>query len=256
LTLFHLSCLRSSNPSAIIVPLTDDVPELLPDSIDVSKLPPFCDDSPKWRSIDNTLYRWFANRNVEADFYVTIEYDCLCTVELTKHFQCADTDEVIGVDLFQRSANPDWQWFREAEVAKLPIGDRRFAAGVVPFTCMMFSHKALLGIVTNMWRNDIFCELRLGTIIRKLNLKFRRLPLYARSTICWHTYSWQANRPGLFHSIKSLEHNQNRSTQPGYLVSWINDLFRSMNRDREFLPFNLHGKWQKVMRLLGLSQQS
>ena len=256
LTKFHLSVLCKSNPTAIVVPLTDSVPELLPGSIDVSLFPSLFSDAPKWRSIDATIYRWFRNRKVNARRYLIIEYDCLCNVDLNNYYAEVMSADVAGIDLFTRADNPGWKWFRDEEVNKLPYEDRTFAAGIVPFTCTIFSHEALENIVENVYRQDVFCELRLGTIIRKLGLRFQRLQLLMRSTICWHTYPWKTSRPGLFHSIKTLDHNKGKYRQPGSIGSYIYDLLRSHTHDREFLPFNLHGKRLKLMRVLNISEPS
>lgn len=140
----------------------------------------------------------------------------------------------------------------QSELNNIPEEDRKYAAGVTPLTCTLFSHEALEKIVANVYRQDVFCELRLGTIISKLGLKFERLPILKRSTICWHTYSWQANRLGLFHGIKSLDHNKEKHRQPGVIGSRIYDLLRSLTYDRELLPFYLQGKRHGLRRRLGL----
>jgi hypothetical protein len=252
LTQYHLESFRKSNPTAIIVPVTDAVSDLLPGAIDVAKFPSSWVSAHKWRSIDTTLYRWFENRTFNARRYLIVEYDCLCTVDLKQHYGELMTADVAGVDFFKRKDNPRWKWFMHSELNNIPEEDRKYAAGLVPLTCNMFSHEALEKIVANVYRNDIFCELRLGTIINKLGLKYERLPILKRSTICWHTYSWQANRPGLFHGIKSLDHNKEKQRQPGVIGSCIYDLLRLLNHDRELLPFYLQGKRHGLRRRLGL----
>ena len=51
LTKFHLKTLRDSNPQARIIPLTDTVPELLPDSVDVGLFPSSFENADKWRTM-------------------------------------------------------------------------------------------------------------------------------------------------------------------------------------------------------------
>jgi len=59
LTKFHLESLRKSNPLALVLPVSDAEPEqLLPGTVDVARMPPFCDAVGKWRSIDGRIYRW------------------------------------------------------------------------------------------------------------------------------------------------------------------------------------------------------
>ena len=252
LTRSHLATLRVANPNAAIVPITDSVPELLPDSIDVSVFPSRWPTTIKWRSIDVTLYRWFENRNVEAKRYIVVEYDCLCNVDLCDYYSEVWDAEVAGVDFFTRRENPKWKWFMETEVNQFSPNDRKYAAGIVPFTCTMFSHKALEMLVASACTEDLFCELRLGSTVNKLGLTFQQLPTMKRSTIAWHLYPWQANRPGLFHCIKALDHNVDRPRQPGTFRSRCYELLRGLIYDRELLPFYLKGKRERIKRLLSL----
>lgn len=254
LTNFHLASLRKSNPTAMVLPLTDSVPELLPGSIDVSRLPPFCDDAQKWRGIDATVYRWFENRTFNARRYLVAEYDCFCNVSLSDYYARVWHAEVVGIDFFTRQSNPHWKWFINGEVDNIPPEDRLYAAGIVPFTCTMFSHAALQNIVGNVYRRDIFSEMRLGTIVNKLGLKFQQLPLPERSTICWHEYPCQTNRPGLFHAVKRLDHNQGKSQQPKRIGARVYDFVRASNCDRELLPFYLRGKCHGIKKRLPWSK--
>jgi hypothetical protein len=249
LTKFHLECLRKFNPTAIVLPLTDSVPELLPNSIDVGQLPAFCADAEKWRGIDATLYRWFHNREFNARRYLLAEYDCLCTMSLPDFYAEVWDADVAGVDLFTFKDNPRWRWFVE-ELQKIPRPDRAYAAGIVPFTCTMFSHTALAEIVANVYRNDIFSELRLGTTVNKLGLDFQRLPPAKSSTLCWHEYPWQTNRPGFFHAVKSMDHNNGRRPQPGEIAARVFDHLRSSSNNREFLPLYLERKRHGVKKRL------
>jgi hypothetical protein len=116
----------------------------------------------------------------------------------------------------------------------------------------MFSHGALERIVANVYLNDIFCELRLGTLVNKLGLMFQRLSREKRGTLCWHEYPWQVNRPGFYHSIKSLNHNHGRRRQPGNVSTLAHDFLRSHTKDRKFLPALLHGKQAALVERLDL----
>jgi len=250
LTRFNLQSLREFNPTAFILPLTDSVPELLPGSIDVGRLPSFCDEASKWRGIDATLYRWFKHRTINARRYLIFEYDCLCTVSISDYYAEVWDADVAGVEFFKRQDNPRWRWFVDDELNNIPWEDRSYAAGIVPFACTMFSHAALDKIVANVYRHDIFCELRLGTTVNKLGLKFQRLPVTKRSTICWHGYSWQTNRPGIFHAIKSLDHNRGKRRQPGDISALARDVLRSSIPGRDLLPFYWRGKYEPQIERL------
>ncbi len=250
LTIFHLNSLRSHNQDACIVLLTDTVPQLIPGSIDVGQFASSWEDVDKWRSIDTTLYRWFENRELNARNYIVIEYDCLCTVNLNDYYADVKGNDVVGIDFLKINETPHWPWFYDDELKKLPQEDRELASGIVPFTCTMFTHKALEQIVANVYRHDVFCELRLGTTIRKLKLNFVRLPILKRSTIRWHTYPWQTLQPGLFHAIKSLNHNIERRCQPNKIGLCLYELFRRRKPSWKFLSFLLNEIRHEFMRRL------
>jgi hypothetical protein len=249
LTRAHLESLRNANPEAFVLPLTESVPELLPGSINVARMPPFCDECPKWRGIDATLYRWFHNRDFNSRRYVLAEYDCLCNVSLAEYYAEVWDADVAGIDFFTRQANPRWRWFVE-EIDRIPQDDRVHAAGIVPFTSTMFSHAALSEIVANVYRHDMFCELRLGTTVNKVGLTFQRLPPAKRSTLCWHEYPWRTDRRGFFHAVKSLNHNNGKGRQPGQISASVYELLRSSTPERQFLPAYLQGKHHGLKRRL------
>jgi hypothetical protein len=199
--------------------------------------------------IDATLYRWFEHRTFSARRYLLAEYDCLCNVNLEDYYAEVWDADVAGIDFFTRKANPRWRWFLTDCLKTIPAADSAYAAGIVPFTCTLFSHGALERIVAAVYRHDVFSELRLGTIVNKLGLTFQKLSFPERSTICWHEYPWQTNQPGFFHGIKSLDHNRGKSSQPGYLSARMYDLFRSLTHNRVFPSYFFErrmdrlGKW-------------
>ena len=232
LTRKHYELLVNSNPDACIIPLTRAVSEHLPGSVDVAEFAAGWEISQPWRNIDVTLYAWFQNRAVSAQRYILIEYDCYCDVDLKSHYAEVWDADIAGVDYFTSSANPGWHWFNPGELQKLPAQDRQHAAGVVPFVGMMFSHSALEKIVASLDQRDLFCELRLGTAIKKWGLRFKRLPLRKRLLISWHAYPWQINQPGLYHGIKSLNHNAGKAPTPSGLAALFYDWKRSFNPQR------------------------
>ena len=135
------------------------------------------------------------------------------------------------------------------EISNLPREDKMYAAGITPFTCTMFSHAAMEKIVANVYRNDIFSEIRLGTIVNKLGLKFKRLRAPNAAPFAG------MNIPGrqtsrVFSMPSNLDHNKGKWRQPGGIASRIDDWLRSLNHDRELLPFYLRGKRHGLKRRL------
>lgn len=228
----HLESLVLSNPDAVVVPLTDSISEHLPNTIDVGEYDNDWVLSDPWSNVDVTVYKWFNNRTFDAEKYAFIEYDCFCNVNLIDYYKDVWDSDVAGVDFFTMKENPGWKWFGEESLLTLPHTHRPYASGIVPFVCSLLSHSALERIVAHTSKEAIFSELRLGTATRMLNLKFKRLPLLKRSTICWHSYPWQINRPGLFHGIKSCNHNEGKEIQPSNHLAFRYDIQKSCSPQR------------------------
>lgn len=219
----HIALLREHNPNAAVVPLTFDVPEPLPDAVDVSRWESRWQVRSPWRNIDEIVYRWFENRPFDADRYIILEYDCLCTVDLKRHYASVWDADVAACDLFTAAENPDWKWF--PEIDRLAEPDRRHAAAIVPFVGTMYSHSGMLAYLEAAPTADLFCEFRMGTTVRKAGLRFARFPLAMRQTIFWHEYPYGVDRPGLYHAIKTADPGRRRPA-PGLLGAWLDDWCR------------------------------
>lgn len=207
LTLLHFELLQRSNPQAIIVPVVDSVPGMIPGTVDVGKFPSrWAGTTDLWKNCDTILYRWFENREVSADKYVVIEYDCLCTVDLKEYFKEVWDSDVAPVNMFTWPEDNHWYWFRELN--KLDPTDQAFAAGIMPFTCCLLSHEALEKIIAITTQADVISELRLGTAVKRLGLKVKMMPNSIRNHIFWHLYPWRVKSPGLYHPIKWVNHNK------------------------------------------------
>ena len=170
-TRLHMDLLVRSNPFALIVPIVDAPESALPLSVDVSQLPTPWNTTNKWRSCDTMIYRWFAHRTCDAKRYVVLEYDCWCDVDLVEFYaEYADADVVTS---HYDVGDKPWAWFVERD--RLGPEDRPFAAGVSPIAGTMFTHAALEQVCAMASREDVYCELRLGTAIARCGLRVRTL---------------------------------------------------------------------------------
>lgn len=202
LTLYHLDLLKRHNPNYLVIPITDDVPEHLPDGVDVKDFP---DPWPKvdpWRRCDTMLYRWFLNRKVSAKRYVYLEYDCLCTQDLAISYRDVWNAEVAARDLVTPGV-PLWMWFQEAD--RYPAEDRAFIAGLSPLAGVFFSHDALERTVEHVIRADVFCELRIGTAAKKAGLTITTFPPELRANIQYNPHARVPTGKGIFHAVKSIK---------------------------------------------------
>ncbi|MDA0266846.1 MAG: hypothetical protein O2890_04770 [Cyanobacteria bacterium] len=238
ITLQHFNLLKEHNPDAAIIPVTSAVPEYLPGSVDVDNFPSQWDTRNKWRAIDTTFYLWFLNRQVSAERYIIIEYDCRCTLPLKEAYGEVWDAQVSCRSFYTPETKPDWSWFKEQEVNNLDPSDRPYIAGVVPYVCSLFSHEAVERMIENLSRNDVFCELRMGTAIRKAGLSVTEFPPALRQGVYADTHPFDLSQPGVYHPVKpraiyeerlarkllrkqqKLEAQQKLAQQPAWL-NWL-----------------------------------
>jgi len=214
LTLHHFELLKMHNSNYRIIPITDNISEYLPGTVDVSC---FADDpwekARPWRRCDTMLYRWFLNREVSAKRYLLLEYDVLCNVDVYSEYADVWDADIAARDYYLPGMKKSTrfgkdisrEWFHFREITRIGDDDRSYAAGLVPLVGILFSHNGLNSIVKNVVRNDVFCELRIGTAARKSGLIVRKFPQKLRNSIRWDTHFSIPKEPGIYHSIKFLD---------------------------------------------------
>ncbi|MGD1907625.1 MAG: hypothetical protein ACFB0C_16785 [Leptolyngbyaceae cyanobacterium] len=240
LTLQHFDLLKEHNPDAAIISVTSSISEYLPGSVDVDDFPSKWDTRNKWRAIDTTFYIWFLNRQVSAERYVIIEYDCRCTMPLKEAYAEVWDAQVSCRSFYTPETKPGWGWFNEKEINNLDPSDRPYIAGVVPYACSFFSHEAAERMIENLTINDVFCELRMGTAIRKAGLTVTPFPPSLKQGVYSDTHPFDLSQPGVYHPVKSrdvyeerlarklarkqkkLEIQQKRARRPDWL-NWLID---------------------------------
>jgi hypothetical protein len=165
---------------------------------------PTADDA--WRNYDRYMRQWWIeNRSlIQQGFVCFFEWDTLiqCNLnELTKyhaHVVCA-YPRIKGVHA--------WQWWKEEK--RLPKSLCMPARGIAPLAALgAYSYtwdmifKSVLA--PNVWNEDVYCELRLGSIMASLNLNVQgvhemeccgHIPIHAMPT-----------RKGIFHPVKKNEY--------------------------------------------------
>lgn len=227
LTLQHFQLLRQHNPDALIIPVTHDIADRLPGSVDVKHFASPWATGNKWRSLDTTFYLWFLNRQVSAHRYVLLEYDCRCTLPLVEGYAAVWEAEVSCRSFYTPETKPDWAWFKPEEIEHLDPGDRSYAAGVVPYACTLLSHAAAESILATVTTRDVFCELRLGTAIRKAGLTVTPFPDSLKKTVYASITPFELTQPGIYHPVKPKAVYQRkmqqklRQQQPGNWWNWV-----------------------------------
>ncbi|MDY6785508.1 MAG: hypothetical protein SW833_23660 [Cyanobacteriota bacterium] len=227
LTLQHLNLIKEHNPDAIVISVTNDIPEYLPDSVDVRNFSSVWNTSNKWHSIDTTFYLWFLNREISARRYLIMEYDCRCTLPIKDAYAEVWDASVSCRSFYTPQNKPNWAWFKKKNLNQLPRRDRPYAAGVVPYAGTLISHDAAERILDCISKNDVFCELRLGTAINKAGLNVVTFPNRLKETIYATTTELDLTKPGIYHPVKAKpvfeEKLRKKQSKYGTPVRKIND---------------------------------
>lgn len=102
------------------------------------------------------------------------------------------------------STHPYWHWFRE--VLRLPKALHQHATGVVPLNGVFLSHGALKAVASMPIPSNVFCELRLETLLDARGIEICRIPAAKGATNSFSSeLTWYDSRTaGLYHPVKHL----------------------------------------------------
>ena len=168
----HLERFRRFNPGVAIVPVTH------------SKLDrhPAWDYGNMWHFCDNIYYRWFLSESrVLSRRYIWFDYDTWCNENVHEFFQQVWDAPLACAKHFAHKEYPTWMWFHRTDL--LPCGEQyrnqEELHGVAPICGVMLSQDVFAMLVeeqvnhADTWRH-VFCELRLGTLLRKCGVAIRK----------------------------------------------------------------------------------
>ncbi len=199
-TRHHLRLLRKMNPFLVIPIVRGNLG--VKDAIDVQT--PETQDFRGWRHPDIHIYNWFKRREISAERYVCLEWDVFASQPLKEFYGARWDAPVVGMNLHKVESS-DWMWFREAP--ELPPELRPFAMGIEPLSLVLLRHEVLEAICSRPIPPDIFCELRLGTLVRAAGFAAVDFP-EARETVRFgpmrNIIDAAPATPGVFHPVKDL----------------------------------------------------
>ncbi len=197
----NLARLRRLNPGAPIIPLIHDGDPFVDGSVDVRGYPCPWDTTDTWASCDTMIYRWFPSREIHARRYIVCEWDTFATTSMPEFYAGAWDADVGVVNVVTRESNPDWLWFRQIPF----LGEMAdYAMGLFPFSGTLLSFAALQAICSAPVIEDVFCELRLGTMANWAGLPLTPMP-FARDMISYDAGLIRlSDAPGIYHPVKHL----------------------------------------------------
>ncbi len=148
-----------------------------------------------WRNCDVALRNWW-NNQIESEFLLVIEWDVYINEKVNiifgNTFQKGATFQEI------KTAGKPWYWWRES--SKIPMRP----AGVVPFGVALYDRDALNKICDpkydNLFRQDIFCELRMGSVLLDAGVPMNAFGLPSISY-----KNTKVSGKGIFHAVKESQ---------------------------------------------------
>lgn len=195
--------MKAYNTGEVVVPLIHDGKPTFPETIDLRTFPTY-----GWvtenghRSCDTMIYRWFLNRQFDAERYVVYEWDTFATTSVREFYRPVWDAEVACRAPVEPVARPDWPFFQD--IPSLPEALQSFAAGLAPLAATMFSHKALERMMACPLIPDAFAELRSGTMASWAGLTVSPM-LYAKGKVSWHEdFINVSPAPSLYHPVKKV----------------------------------------------------
>lgn len=158
-----------------------------------------------WRNCDRNIRSWWAaNRlNVKTPSVIFMEYDVLCNVCLADHIGPLKRGVgAAGAAVMTAVAHSRSFWpFRE--IPRLPLRLRGHAIAIAPLAFMQIARTALDEILhpeyDDAFDADIFCELRLPTIIEHCGYQIGALELPNVGVRVLHP---APDDRGIFHPVK------------------------------------------------------
>lgn len=200
-TLRHLELLRERNPYPVVA-VCNGAAERVDEALDVDLLSKEGSLEPKWHSPDRMLYRWFRHGGVRARRYVFLEWDTLATMPVREFYDEVWDADAAGSSVMRVEHEPGWYWFWQT--CRLPPHLRAKAGGIVPFNGLLVSHRALAAVTSGAIPPNVFCELRIGTLLRHAGFEPRALPPGKRQMNSHDRrfIDFGEDRLGIYHPIK------------------------------------------------------
>lgn len=200
----HLALLRERNPYPVVA-VCNDAARRVEEALDVNLLSKAGSLEHKWLSPDRILYRWFRHGGLRARRYIFLEWDTLATMPVREYYDEVWDADAAGSTAKRIEHEPEWEWFRQ--MPRLPGPLRAKAGGIVPFNGILLSHRALEAVTSGPIPPNVFCELRLGTLLRNAGFEAQTFSPEKQRTNSFdrRLIDFDPVRPGIYHPIKSRE---------------------------------------------------
>ena len=157
-----------------------------------------------WRNCDRNIREWWrrSRESVAAGSVLFCEYDVLCNVDLRAMIRPLDPGVgIAGAKVMSRIRDRRSFWpFREID--RLPSAMHAKAIAIAPLAVLLISRAALDAILCETFDEtfggDIFCEMRLPTVIRNAGFDVAEMELPNVGV----TPLSVTDKPGIYHPVK------------------------------------------------------
>lgn len=201
----HLELLRQSNGTYPIVPIYCEDGRPVQPVAGAIRVPKTFERGNNWHNGDAVFREWFRGpHRIDAERYMWIEWDCQVTVPVAEWY--SEVWRADAAATWVPRPPMMWDWF-QAQGKSLPQRLQPHAAGVVPLNGILLSRRALETIAAEPLLEGIFCELRVGTMLRAHGFEIAEFPIWKGRTNIYlsHSRSVEVAGRGLFHPVKNLQ---------------------------------------------------
>jgi hypothetical protein len=222
----HYSLLKESNPSAVVVPIGCGNSSHLPGSFvlkdavnDPFETASFIPNHRTkwdnllaipiakngiWYNLDTVVCTWFLNRQVSAKRYIILEWDCLCTEDLSLVYKSYWNCPIAAAEHFTRTSKANWFWFTHFRGSWAKMGE---IEGIAPMAGILLSSTTFEQLVdfykTNWPRiKEVFSEIRLGTALKQLGIAPATITLNGQFKLSPSSVRKYPTERGLYHAVK------------------------------------------------------
>jgi len=207
----------------------------------VTIINPFENSPIAWLNSDLSIFNWYNEHKdtVRSKRFLLVEWDCWCDINLKTYYRSVWDYDVVA-PCVKYPERDDWHWFND--LSKLPESSRLFATGIVPFSGILLSEKAMRIINDEILKPEytgLNSELRFATIATMLGFDPVPAPVCSRS-ITWKTHvPFDLKYKGLHHPRKILA-----------VSDAFDEIIQFNDANKSGIPRIIHQTW-KESRLPG-----
>lgn len=209
LTRHHLNVLRAANPFYPVLPICrerDGKRNALQDAHNVWTQDTA--DQIGWAHCDIQVHEWFKQRPLSAHRYIVIEYDVYAPMPVRDFYGPLWDADCVGINVWRKPAHSDkWVWFKD--IGKLPEQWQEEAVGIDPCAVMLFSHRCMDAMSRLPIPRDVFCELRIGSMVKAAGFQVMQHPYGSERISCSILRNVVESQPslGIYHPVKDYLFN-------------------------------------------------